>query len=131
MKFVARFLLLLVPIFLFSSCELGDDGTFEGGTFYIDVSVSPNPPVVGNNTFLITVTTTEGAPVNDATITVTVEMPIQGTVLAVDPPVSNLGSGQYRIGPVNFDQAGLWEITIVAERGQEDGVWVKEYTVTE
>jgi RND family efflux transporter MFP subunit len=86
----------------------------------VDLVTEPDPPRAGDNSFVVSVRDAAGAPVADATVTVTLFMPAmpsmdmpamrsQATLLAQ-------GAGQYR-GRVEVGMSGRWDVTIDVVRG--------------
>ena len=123
------FVALMLAAVLATGCELGGEDPFEGGDLYLDPVIEPNPPTLGEHTIYITVTTDTGEIVPDAEFEVDVGMPIQGISSSEIPQVTPLGGGEFEIYPVTFDQAGKWEVSIVAYRTTEDDVYQEGYRV--
>lgn len=70
-------------------------------------------PVGQTHSWVLTLTTPDGAPVSDATIRVDGGMPAHGHGLPTAPQVSkNPGEGRYRIEGMRFNMGGHWEIRI-------------------
>jgi len=73
--------------------------------------------------WVVTVSTSQGAPVDGAEITVDGGMPQHGHGLPTAPAVTAaLGQGRYRIEGVRFNMGGLWEfkLRIRAAPGEDD-----------
>lgn len=86
-----------------------------------DVAIAPENPAFERNvlhSWIVTVTTADGAPVEDARITVDGGMPQHGHGLPTAPQVTGaLGAGRYRIEGVRFNMSGWWEFKLRIEAG--------------
>ncbi|EKF19639.1 FixH family protein [Nitratireductor pacificus] len=83
-------------------------------------------PVGETHSWVLSLTTPEGAPVSDATILIDGGMPAHGHGLPTAPQVSeNLGEGRYRIEGMRFNMGGHWEIRIAisAPPGDDSAVF--------
>jgi len=70
-------------------------------------------PVVINqlHNWTLHLQTADGAPVEDATITVTGSMPAHSHGMPTNPQVTaNLGGGDYRVEGIQFQMGGEWEV---------------------
>lgn len=70
-------------------------------------------PVVINqlHSWTLHLQTADGAPVEDATITVTGSMPAHSHGMPTNPQVTaNLGGGNYRVEGIQFQMGGEWEV---------------------
>ena len=85
------------------------------------------PPTQGAlHSWLLTLKTAAGQPVNDATITVDGGMPEHGHGLPTSPEVTaHLGDGQYRVDGVKFTMTGWWQLrfAITAAAGTDNAVF--------
>lgn len=75
---------------------------------------NPAPPQVGDNRWTLSLSATDGTPVEGASVTVLPEMPAHGHASPKQPGVTDEGGGIYVLEPVNFNMPGVWEITIDA-----------------
>jgi nitrogen fixation protein FixH len=95
----------------------------------LEVTVSPDPPTVGQNTMTITVTDQDGKAVTGATITVDPQMPMHGHGSSEAAVVEDQGAGTYRAHPVTFQMPGSWEVTVKATSGEVTSSKVLTYDV--
>jgi YtkA-like len=89
------------------------------------MSAEPAPPVRGDNTWVIQVTSISGgAPAANASMTVTPYMPDHGHPSGKTVNVEAMpDAGQYKLTPLNFWMPGLWETTLdVTSGGGNDTV---------
>jgi len=97
-----------------SAPESGDqDVQSELGLFVASFQPEPNPPVVGENGLLISLTSASAEPVLGATVSVEPWMPAHGHGSAVVPQVSEIGAGEYRATQINYSMPGRWELRVV------------------
>ena len=83
------------------------------GTYDIKlVTSTPGPPQKGNNAWLVQIADAQGQPVTGATLQAVPFMPDHGHGTAIVPAITELGSGQYRIDPLDLFMAGLWRVTL-------------------
>jgi hypothetical protein len=94
------------------------------------VAVQPeggHVPVLGIvHSWILTLKTPDGAPVDDAAITVEGDMPEHGHGLPTAPVVgARLGQGRYRIDGLKFTMRGWWELkfAIRAAKGEDRAVF--------
>lgn len=74
------------------------------------------------HSWVVTLKTASGAPVEDAAITVDGGMPQHGHGLPTSPEVTSyLGDGRYRVEGVRFNMSGWWEfkLAISAPQGED------------
>jgi hypothetical protein len=89
-----------------------DGMTKQAGTLSIKLlQANPSPPAKGTNTITLELSDASGAPVDNATITVTPFMPDHGHGSAVVPTVTPSGGGKYAVSNVYLAMAGLWKVT--------------------
>lgn len=83
------------------------------------VAVAPEDPAFQRNTihsWIATVMTVEGTPVEDARIAIDGGMPQHGHGLPTAPQMTAaLGEGRYRIEGVRFNMSGWWEFKLHIE----------------
>jgi hypothetical protein len=130
--------LLALPIGCAKNADTGDDdddapvdcSTQVADTFVVGLdhkgsagmldfqmmSADPAPPARGNNTWVIQVMSmnagVDATPLDGASITVTPYMPAHGHGTPVVADVTDMGSGQYELSPVNLWMPGVWQTTI-------------------
>ncbi len=95
------------------------------------LEAEPNPPVVGNNSWLVQLTY-DGAPLTEVEddILVTPFMPDHGHGTPTTVSVTETSDGVYRLEPVHLRMAGYWEITLdidapAAEHSPSFGVCIE------
>jgi hypothetical protein len=76
------------------------------------------------HTWTLTVTTPDGAPVENAEIFVDGGMPQHGHGLPTSPQVTEyLGNGEYRVEGLRFQMTGWWEVKFnISAGGQTDSI---------
>jgi MYXO-CTERM domain-containing protein len=107
-----------------AAADCGDRGvSLDGleletdGTQLAMLEFSPDPAVVGDNSWLIELTDEEGQSLTDiaSSIFVTPFMPDHGHGTPVEVGVTEEDEGQYLLAPVNTFMPGLWQITVDVE----------------
>ncbi|MEO3385642.1 FixH family protein [Mesorhizobium sp. CAU 1741] len=85
-----------------------------GGTYMVTIAPEAEPIEQGAlHSWLATVTTADGDPVEDAQLTVDGGMPQHGHGLPTAPQSSaHLGEGRYRIDGVRFNMGGWWVLSL-------------------
>ena len=132
---------LLLPLLLMTGCgapagEPGDNApaanlddsttvTSEKGIFRATYRSDLDPVAINElHAWTLHVETAEGAPVEDATITVQGDMPEHRHGMATQPQVTqHLGGGDYRVEGMRFQMGGWWTVTFAISAGdQQDTV---------
>jgi len=87
-------------------------------------SDTDNVPLNQIHTWTLTVTTPDGAPVENAEISVDGGMPQHGHGLPTSPQVTAyLGNGEYRVEGLRFQMTGWWEVKFnISAGGQTDSI---------
>jgi hypothetical protein len=87
-------------------------------------SDSDDVPLNKIHTWTLTVTTPDGAPVENAEILVDGGMPQHGHGLPTSPQVTEyLGNGEYRVEGLRFQMTGWWEVKFnISAGGQTDSI---------
>ncbi len=81
----------------------------SAGIYEVEVSTDPDPPIVGDNQLLLSVTR-EGTPATDVSVTVSYDM--VGMSMDMTPPtLESQGSGRFS-GPLLLSMPGLWKLEI-------------------
>ena len=104
----------------YSTTRTSDDGLFKVSY----ASSTGSVPVNQMHQWTLHVETTDGQPVEDATIGVDGDMPQHGHGLPTQPRVTkNLGNGDYLVDGMKFQMGGWWlmDFTITAN-GKTDAV---------
>jgi len=89
-------------------------------------------PVVINqlHSWTLHLQTADGAPVEDATITVTGSMPAHSHGMPTNPQVTaNLGGGDYRVEGIQFQMGGEWEVIFNITSGAVTDAVVFRFTL--
>lgn len=85
----------------------------------IGFTTIPNPPRKGQNTFLVKLSATSGAPITGARVTVTFYMPAMPAMgmgaMNTTTTLSEQGNGTYK-GSGTLGSSGNWQVTITAEK---------------
>ena len=104
----------------YSATRTGDNGVFRA-TYVSDVEPAPINEL---HAWTLHVETAAGAPVEDAVITVSGDMPEHRHGMPTKPQVAEeLGDGDYRVEGMQFQMGGWWAITFEIEAGgQRDRV---------
>ncbi|PSJ63883.1 FixH family protein [Pseudaminobacter soli (ex Li et al. 2025)] len=99
----------------------------DQGTYVVAIEPETTPVKQGElHSWIVTVKTPDGKPVESAKITVSGGMPAHGHGLPTSPEVTDhLGEGRYRVEGVKFSMAGLWELkfAISAPQGDDQAVF--------
>jgi hypothetical protein len=99
--------------------------TSEGGAFRAAFISEPTPsPINKLHGWMLYVETADGAPVTDAKITISGDMPEHGHGLPTKPRVArNLGGGVYDVEGMKFQMPGWWVVNFtISSGGVEDRV---------
>ena len=101
--------------------DLGKTGT--GNTVTI-VDAMPAIPDRGDNTWTVRITDASGAPEEGMVVSLRPWMPDHGHGSPVEPQITDLGGGEYRIESLNLFMPGLWQVTFGLETptGESDEV---------
>lgn len=100
----------------YSTTRAGDNGLFRASY------TSESDPIAINDlhTWTLHVETMEGAPVDDAVVSVSGGMPEHNHGLPTQPQVTeNLGGGDYRVEGMQFQMNGWWTVTFDIDAGGE------------
>lgn len=103
--------------------DLSRAKTTAAGAFLVEIAPEAEPLRQGElHSWLVTVKRADGAPVEDAAITVDGGMPQHGHGLPTSPQASgHLGEGRYRIEGMRFNMGGWWELKLsIAAGGASD-----------
>lgn len=108
-----------------SDLDYATTRTSDNGLFNVSYTASTgNVPVNQMHQWTLHVETSDGKPVEDATITVDGDMPQHGHGLPTQPRVTkNLGNGDYLVDGMKFQMGGWWLMDFtIATNGQTDAV---------
>lgn len=108
-----------------TSLDTATSRTTDNGLFNVSWrSDSDDVPLNQIHTWTLTVTTPDGALVENAEIIVDGGMPQHGHGLPTKPQVTAyLGNGEYRVEGLRFQMTGWWEVKfIISAGGQTDSI---------
>lgn len=108
-----------------TSLDTATSRTTDNGLFNVSWrSDSDDVPLNQIHTWTLTVTTPDGALVENAEIIVDGGMPQHGHGLPTRPQVTAyLGNGEYRVEGLRFQMTGWWEVKfIISAGGQTDSI---------
>jgi hypothetical protein len=97
--------------------DLSREKATEAGLYIAEIAPVGEPVTVGPmHAWIVTVEDREGAPVDDADITVDGGMPQHGHGLPTAPAVTQeLGQGRYLVEGMKFNMLGWWELDLGIE----------------
>ena len=109
----------VLPLAIFACClafvACGDDEpSTEAGALTVDVTLTGEDPIVGENTFSVEVRDAAGALAADATLLVEPFMPSMNHGSGTEPTVTANGDGTFVATAVVFTMAGAWDVTFTA-----------------
>jgi hypothetical protein len=85
--------------------------------FTVQFVSTPDPPQTGRNTFEVTITGPDGAPVTDASVTAVLSMPAMPSMnmpaMRSDAPLEHVDGGRYR-GAGELAMGGTWNVSVTA-----------------
>lgn len=108
-----------------ASLDTATSRSTDNGLFNVSWrSDSDDVPLNQIHTWTLTVTTPDGAPVENAEILVDGGMPQHGHGLPTSPQVTEyLGNGEYRVEGLRFQMTGWWEVKFnISAGGQSDSI---------
>lgn len=108
-----------------ASLDLATSRPTDNGQFIASWrSDTDEVPLNQMHTWTLTVTTPDGAPVENAEILVDGGMPQHGHGLPTSPQVTEyLGNGEYRVEGLRFQMTGWWEVKFnISAGGQTDSI---------
>lgn len=79
------------------------------------VDAMPAMPDRGDNTWTVRIADAAGNPEESMVVSLRPWMPDHGHGSPVEPVITDLGGGEYRIGSLNLFMPGLWQITFNLE----------------
>ena len=89
----------------------------------ITFASTPDPPHAGANTFDVTVTQADGAPLADATVTTVFSMPAMPAMnmpaMRSEATLQHDADGRYR-GTGQLSMGGTWNVAVKVVRGSEE-----------
>jgi membrane fusion protein, copper/silver efflux system len=114
--------LLIVAAAALGACSRGDRAaqgpaaSFEGDGLRVEVSMPSGPAREGENELRLRVRDAQGAPVDDAKVSVQYSMTMAGMApMAGRVDAKPMGKGEYR-AEAKIEMAGTWKIALAAER---------------
>ncbi|MCZ6819896.1 MAG: efflux RND transporter periplasmic adaptor subunit [Calditrichaeota bacterium] len=129
--------LFIVPVFasvilLFSSCGNSDEPMQKVGDYAIALKISPDPPVVGLNTFKVKLEDASAKPVNDATVHIHYSMPAMAGMpaMANETEAKPKGNGLYE-AEIDLGSGGKFPWDVKVEVVQDQNILaVTQWQVT-
>lgn len=118
-----QMILLLIVSIALTACGTQNTATAEDVS--IDFAIEPNPPAVGDAILLITLTNSNDATIDDATITVHGNMDHEG-MIPVDAETSNSSNGVYTV-PFEWSMGGNWILNVTATLPDNRGVVTAQF----
>jgi hypothetical protein len=112
----------LLPLASFAE---GDSWLTRSGYYRVSYQSELQPVAINRiHTWIFHIATAEGAPVDDAEITVTGGMPLHNHGLPTAPRMTaDLGNGDYRVEGMRFHMNGDWELLVTVDvAGRRDTV---------
>jgi len=108
-----------------------DPAVSNNGVFKASVSSELEPVMINQlHVWTLSLTTADGAPVEDATITVTGNMPAHAHGMPTSPQVTaNLGGGNYTVEGMQFQMGGEWEVIFNVSSGTQTDDVVFRFTL--
>ena len=90
---------------------------YQAGSFRFNVEMKAETPVVGENLLHIALETSDGEPVEGASIRAVAEMPAMGSMPAMQAParMTEVAPGIYE-GMFNLSMGGAWPLTVKIEK---------------
>ena len=100
-----------------------DSGRQSTDGLAITFASTPDPPRAGANTFDVTVTQADGAPLADATVTTVFSMPAMPAMnmpaMRSEATLQHDADGRYR-GTGQLSMGGTWNVAVKVVRGSEE-----------
>jgi hypothetical protein len=88
----------------------------------IDFDSEPDPPTLGENGIVVTVTQPDGTPIGDAAVSVVFSMPAMPAMnmpaMRAEAKLTHVEGGRYQ-GMGQLSMAGTWNVTVTATRDGE------------
>jgi len=110
------FRILIMLVMLAAAASLlfaGESRTGTAGKYAVVMMTHPQPPVVGNNQLMLTITN-GGAPLKGASVTAHIDM--AGMSMPADVEAKpGTRDGEY-LANVNFGMAGTWKVTVAVQQ---------------
>jgi hypothetical protein len=122
-----RRLLLLIVSSLLPLASYGDEASWltRSGYYHVSYQSELRPIVINRiHTWIFHIETPDGAPVDEAEISVTGGMPLHNHGLPTAPQMTtSLGNGNYRVEGMRFHMNGDWELLVTVDvAGRRDTV---------
>jgi hypothetical protein len=87
------------------------------------VEVTPAPPALGNNTFVVRIGSLIDGGLPNLMLRADLTMPDVGRSTPTDPTITfDAAAATYTIAPLNMDMAGLWRTEFDASIGDDAGI---------
>ena len=114
-------LLLISAVVILKGCGGGEEAVQKVDDYTIALTVSPDPPAVGLNTFKIKVTDSASLSVTEATVHIHYSMPAMAGMpaMADEAETQNVGNGEYQ-AKIDLGAGGMfpWDVQVEVVQGQ-------------
>lgn len=111
---------LMLMVFVVAACRGSDDTVTVVDDVEITFSVDPEPAAVGETTVVVTLTESDGTPIDGATIHVHADMDHAG-MIPVETESSTSDTGTYQV-PLTWTMGGGWIVEVNATLPGDRGV---------
>ena len=106
-----------------STGPAGGPAATPGNGLTIEYRLQPDPPISGDNAIDVTVTSSDGSPVTDATVVAAFTMPAMPSMnmpaMRSSAALTHEGAGRYR-GNWQLSMSGTWNVVVSVSRGSEE-----------
>ena len=93
--------------------------TKKAGDYTVTIKIDRNPPVTGENNFLVAIKDKSGASVTDAKVLIEYSMPAMPGMPAIRyKAYAKLKGNEYQ-AKLNYSMSGAWDTTIQISRGDK------------
>jgi len=113
MRIMKPFIMLVLLVTAASLLFAGENQTGTAGQYTVTMMTHPQPPVVGKNQLMLTITD-GGAPLKGASVTAHIDM--KGMSMPADVEATpGARDGEY-LANVDFGMAGTWKVTVAVQQ---------------
>ena len=120
-QWVVKLMMLGGVMFFLGGCGKPEIAGEKVGEYTISITVDPNPPAVGANTFAVKVSHEKGVPVTDATVHIHYSMPAMAGMpaMADEAETQHIGNGVYE-AKIDLGAGGKfpWDVHVEVVQGQ-------------
>ncbi len=116
-----RFAILLITALILTGCGKSQKAIQKIGDYEITLTVAPDPPAVGLNTFKVKVKKADGKPITDATVHIHYSMPAMAGMpaMADEAEAKHIGNGLYE-AQIDLSAGGKfpWDVKVEVVEAQ-------------